>query len=426
MREFFPSAPAQQRGSFAMLAVLLLLIVVALALRYLLLTTQASTYSAMVAHESMRAAALADSGVEVTLARLQAGLNKNNTDDCAVLWLGSGQQAVSPVGSYEISAISLNLSGSVPAQCDPDRNAPVCRITITGSAGDVARTLEATRKLATDVGFCINPQKESGLSGSGGSAIKPISYSITTRSSSVVLLNIAFRRQDPGGNAVGGSCTRTDTGSCQSAWEMESGGGGQGSVGAIAQVATSATGGDFGVSQLLKVSNKNVDRPFAAVGGIFEGSSISYIDQYHGATTLTNSGAKPVGSILSGSTFISNCADADTLVFNISASAATATDGLTRVSIGSGDNAVDMNLLQRYHYPSSSDGLYSEIWYYHQDGGIAQIFTVGADTPFTVVPNHSTNGWQWASGFLCLKGVDPTSIRGVGRGWQPVYWWEPL
>lgn len=419
MREFFPSAPAQQRGSFAMLAVLLLLIVVALALRYLMLTTQASTYSATVAHESMRAAALADSGAEVALARLQAALQKNSansTSDCNVSSLGSGQQAVSPVGSYELSVLPLAESG-VPRLCDPGGTAPVCRITITGRAGD------ATRTLATDVGFCINPQKESGKSGVGGSASNPILYSITARGKAVVLMNIAYRISDKG-NASAGTCQRTDTQvSCQNAWELETNPGGTGSIGAIAQVVSSATGGDFGVSQLLwkKNTTQSEEREYAGVGGIFEGSEVSYIGEYHGDTTKSNNGAT-AGKILVGSPFISSCATADTLVFNVSARAVAVTDHLTRVSF----NGVDMTLLQRYYNLPATDGLYSEIWYVHRPGGIASLFTVGADTPFTVLPNHSTSSWQWGGGFLCLKGVDPTSIRGIGYGWQPVYWWEPL
>ena len=428
MRGFLSPAPVQQRGSFAMLAVLLLLIVVALALRYLLLTTQASTYAVTVAHDSMRAVALADSGLELTLARLQAGPNKNNTDDCVVSWLGSGQQAVSPVGSYELSAISL-AERSVPESCypitesNPDGKADVCRMTVTGRAGD------ATRTLVMDVGSCTNPPKDSGLSGAGGAAANPIRYTITPRSiSSVALLNIAYRRGAP--SAAAGLCSNLQTGgACISAWDVETSSG-LPSIGSIAQVAVSTTLAEFGVSQLLNTSpTVTVNRTYAAVGGIFEGSQVSYVGKCQGPTTMTNSG-ETIKSVPDGRA--SWCKDADTLVFNISAGAVAATDGLNGVSFGSGANAVDMTLLQRYRNASETIlpyGVYSEIWYVYRPlaaGGIASLFTLGADTPFTVLPNHSTSSWQWAGGFLCLKGVEPNSIRGIGRGWEPLYWWEPL
>ena len=413
-----------QRGVFAIMATLLLLVVVALALRMLATSAQMSAHAGLMMHESLRAGLLAESGIELAIARLQAGPNRNDARDCASDWLGSAVQSLGVGGSHQLSAISL-AERAVPQQCDPDRSAQVCRITVSATAGEALRVLQA------DIGRCIDPQKESGLSGVGGAADNPVRYSVTARSSpSVTLLNIAYKRQDPGGNAVAGECRNLNTGGlCQSAWDVETSSGNP-SVGSIAQIAASAIVGDFGVTQQLKreTGNQTVNRVFVAVGGIFEGSTIAYVGQYHGASTMTNSGA--VSGTIPHHSVGGWCSNADTLVFNISAGASSASQRLNAVSIGDGAAAVGMNLLQRYSNPADGNGLYSEIWYVHRplaQGGVAGLFAGGASdlTHFTVHPNHEVSSWQWAGGFLCLSGTDPGSIRGTGRGWQPVAWWAP-
>lgn len=413
-----------QRGYFAMMAIVLLLVVVALALRLLLSATQGATHAGLMMHESLRAAMLAESGVEQAIARLQAGPNKNDTRDCAADWLGIELRTPVSDGSHQLSAVSL-AERAVPPSCDTDRSAPVCRITISASAGAAARVQQA------DIGRCIDPLPESGLSGTGGAADNPIRYSVTARSSpAITLLNIGYKRQDPGGNAVAGECRNLGTGSlCQSVWDVETSSGNP-SVGAIAQVDSSTIVGNFGVTQQLKKDSgsQTVNRVFVAVGGIFEGSAITYVGQYHGASTMTNSGA--VSGTIPHFSVGGWCNAADTLVFNISAGATSAGQALNAVRVGSPGNTVSMTLLQRYTNPAAGNGIYSEIWYVHRplaQGGVAGLFSgTAADlTPFTVFPNHEVSNWQWAGGFLCLSGVDPGSIRGTGHGWQPLYGWSP-
>ena len=134
MMRHIPAGAARQRGAFAILATLLLLMVVAVAIRYLLSASQTTTYATAVDSQSIQALMLAESGLErargMLLAASQSGLT-----DASCTGIGAG-------GPFSLGGGTFTYTGltSVPANCTGS-GCQNCIVTVQGNVGSASRTV---------------------------------------------------------------------------------------------------------------------------------------------------------------------------------------------------------------------------------------------------------------------------------------------
>jgi len=407
----------RQRGAFVYLAILLLLVVVATAMRFLLSAAQSHTYGSLVHQQSLQALMLADSGAEIALAKLRSA----GPMSCNTAALPSGT-----IGGSTVSFTGAQFLSSLPvaAGCNGLLASKGCRLHMQSSFG------AATRRVNMDVAYCS--PTDAGSTGHGGYTTS-ITQKITPYlPDSVVVSNLAFRRKlDSGGpNASATTCTQAGTfsGSCTEGWSIESSSG-LNSVGGRGTIATTTTVSDYVVTQRLQA-----DRNFVAVGAIFEGNNVGYLGAYADGSSASNKGTTGTSNIVmgqvvdgrTGSTSAAGtpgwCKGADTLVFGFSAKSAANNDTLTSVTFGASNQP--LALLERY--TSLNVDMYAEIWYLYvppASGGIDSLFVSGSPTDFRITKSGTTTD-QWAAGFACLKNVDPTTPRGLVSFMQPYNWWE--
>ena len=406
-----------QRGAFIYLAILLLLVVVATALRFLLSAAESNSYAATINGQSLQALMVADSGAEIALAKLRNA----GPLSCANGAIPSGTLGA---GSYSLSATQI-ASMPVASSCNGLLTSKGCRVQMQSNVGATARTV------SVDIAYCS--PTSAGNTGFGGYTTN-ITQKITPyQANAVIVSNLAFRRKlDSGGpNASATTCNQTGTyaGTCTQGWNIESSSG-LNSVGGRGVIATTTTVGDYYVNQGLQA-----DRSYVAVGAIFEGTGASYMGAYADGSSASNKGTTGTSNIVMGhvsdgrSTGTSAtgttgwCNGADTLVFGFSAKAANANDTLTSVTFGAANTP--LVLLERY--TSNAVDMYSEVWYAYKplaSGGIDSLFASGVPTDFHITKSGTTTD-QWAAGFACLKNVDPSTPRGLVSFMQPYNWWEP-
>jgi len=406
-----------QRGAFIYLAILLLLVVVATALRFLLSAAESNSYAATINGQSLQALMVADSGAEIALAKLRNA----GPLSCANGAIPSGTLGA---GSYSLSATQI-ASMPVASSCNGLLTSKGCRVQMQSNVGATARTV------SVDIAYCS--PTSAGNTGFGGYTTD-ITQKITPyQANAIIVSNLAFRRKlDSGGpNASATTCNQTGTyaGSCTQGWNIESSSG-LNSVGSRGVIATTTTVGDYYVNQGLQA-----DRNYVAVGAIFEGAGATYMGAYADGTSASNKGTTGTSNIVMGqvsdgrSTGTSAtgttgwCNGADTLVFGFSAKAANANDTLTSVTFGAANTP--LVLLERY--TSNTVDMYSEVWYAYKplaSGGIDSLFASGVPTDFHITKSGTTTD-QWAAGFACLKNVDPSTPRGLVSFMQPYNWWEP-
>ena len=407
----------RQRGAFIYLAILMLMVIVATAMRFLLSAAESNNYAAVINSQSLQALMVAGSGAEIALAKMRNA----GPLACATSAIPSGALGA---GSYSASATSI-ASMPVASACNGTLSSKGCRFQMQGSVGATARTVNL------DVAFCS--PTSAGNTGFGGYSTT-ITQKITPyQANSVIVSNLAFRRKlDSGGpNASATTCTQSGTysGSCTQGWNIESSSG-LNSVGGRGVIATTTTVGDYYVNQGLQA-----DRNYVAVGAIFEGTGVTYMGAYADGSSASNKGTTGTSNIVMGQVSdgrssgtsatgtVGWCNGADTLVFGFSAKAANANDTLTSVTFGAGNTP--LVLLERY--TSSYVDMYSEVWYVYKpqaSGGINSLFASGVPTDFHITKNGTTTD-QWAAGFACLKNVDPSTPRGLVSFMQPYNWWEP-
>lgn len=404
-----------QRGAFAIMAVLMLLIVVASALRFLLAAGEANSTGTMSHQQSARAFLAADSGIEAALARLR----KSGPMSCMMAQFPGGS-------GYTATAAAQLTDIPVADSCNGLKLARGCRVQMQATVGG------STRSVSMDVAYCS--PTSAGVTGFGGYTTS-ITQTITPyQPNSVVVSNLAFRRKlDSGGpNASATTCQQTGiySGSCTQGWSIESSSG-LNSVGGRGVIASTTTVGDYAVVQHLEA-----DRNYVAVGAIFEGNGVTYLGAYADQNSASNKGTTGtsnivMGQVQDGRTLGTSatgaagwCKGADTLVFGFSAKSAMANDTLTSVTFGASNTP--LILLERYN--STLLDMYSEVWYVHKpaaSGGIDSLFASGTPTDFHITKSGTTTD-QWAAGFACLKNVDPATPRGLVSFMQPYNWWEPL
>lgn len=411
--------PARQRGAFAIAAVLMLVIVVAGALRFLLAVAESNS-SATLAHlQSTKALQAADSGIEAMLARLRKG----GPLECATGNLTGGTL---DGASYSVLGATTVANLPVAKACNGLQLAYGCRGQVQASVGSSIRTVNV------DIAYCS--PTNAGVTGFGGYTTDIMQVVYPYQPNSVVFSNLAFRRKvDWGGpNTSATTCTQTGiySGSCSEGWSIESSSG-LNSVGGRGVIATTTTVGNYAVVQKLAA-----DRNYVATGAIFEGDGVTYLGAYADENSASNKGTTGtsnivMGQVQDGRTLGTSatgtpgwCKGADTLVFGFSAKSEMADDTLTSVSFGISN--APLRLLERFS--STHFDMYSEVWYIHKplaEGGIDSLFATGVPTDFHITKSGTTTD-QWAAGFACLKHVDPATPRGLTSFMQPYNWWEPF
>lgn len=172
----------RQRGTFALMAVVFLLAVVAYAVRLGLDESQTTTYDAMLASQDLQALLLADAATERAVAQLRMAFPSPTnglmrSEDCALF----------ASGSYSLGAGSYSyLSATTyPAGCSTTSASLGCQscfITVEGNAGAAKRTV------ALNVAY----DKGDGVTGSGTSIKLKLSL---PSSPSLALMNMAWRVQ---------------------------------------------------------------------------------------------------------------------------------------------------------------------------------------------------------------------------------------
>ena len=384
------------------MAITLLLIVVAVAILYLLGASQTTTYGTTATSQSVQALMAAESGLERARGIVKQGVefgvdatacegfDTTTTPTLTPPELGGGSFSYSPFTSLPLGCNNLTCTG--------------CKIGVVGMMGPASRTI------ASEITYAAT----NGVEGNGD----VITFKLTTTvDGSGVVSNVAYRSRGSGGNANVTGCTETGAlpGTC-TRWNIR--GEGNWNISATGIYATVPSRGTYTVTV-----NLSDVRHYVAVGAIFpptsSAGSVTFKGQY-GVDTGSPSLRTISRTDLTGGTTNTWCASgADTLVFGFSSEPSVAGSQLNGVTFGTTplQRLVAMN-------GSLGDGLYSEIWYVHNAAGIASYFT-GNPTPFTI--SGATPGDDWASGFICLAGVDPTKVKRLGRvALRPTIWYEPI
>ncbi len=414
-----PPTRVQQRGVFAIVTVLMLLVVVASALRFVLTAAETNSSATLAHQQSTKALLAADSGIESMLAKMR----KTGPMSCAGASFTSGTL---DGASYAMQSVTSVSDIPVSAACNGKLVAHGCRGQVQGSVGS------STRTVSVDIAYCS--PTSAGVAGFGGYTTNIAQTINPYQANSVIVSNLAFRRKsDAGGpNTSATTCSQTGTysGTCTQGWSIQSSSGIP-AVGGRGVIATTTAVGDYTVIQ-----NLGADRNYVATGAIFEGNGVTYLGSYADDQSAQNKGTAGTsntvaGQVKDGRTLGTSatgaagwCKGADTIVFGFSAKAESPNDTLTSVSFGTAN--APMVLLERFH--SLTYDMYSEVWFYYKpvsQGGIDSLFANGVPTNFSFTTQGTTTD-EWAAGFACLTNVDPATPRGLVSFMQPYNWWEPF
>jgi len=401
----------RQRGAIAFIAIALLLIVVAVAIRYLLGASQSTTYGTTAASQSIQALMVAESGLErargIIKAGVQFGVDKTVCD-------GFDITPIAPPPELGGGSFTYTPFQSIPSTppCD-NLTCTGCKVGVAGTMGAASRTI--TSEVAY---FAMN-----GAEGFG----HEIKFQQKTKlDDSVVVSNVSFRAKDKGtggGNAQFTGCTEDpSSGTACAGWAVK----GQGTynVSSSGIYATVATPGVYTLNTTL-----SDDRYYVAVGAIFPPVSDDIPVSIKGVYASDTGNNKTVGTSnnLDGSTTNTWCTSpSDTLVFGFSSEPKVggAQTRLTGVTFGT------KQLDPLAFLSGSADSLYSEIWYVYvpvSEGGINGLFSTDPNKGTTFSVTGPTPGDDWASGFVCMAGVDKSKIVRLGSvTLHPTVWYEPF
>lgn len=328
-----------------------------------------------------------------------------------------------------------------------------CTVNVTGTVGSASRTLEQKYKLGVS----------NGVAGRGTTVTMILRNIHDVPATS--LFNMAWKRQDPGGNADATYCSDGASG-CGLQWNLESSNGGNsvGSMGVTVDIPANTPSKK--VIQTLSQS-----RDYVEVGGLFPSLTSAYPtivgrfwDDKHVAN-LTGVNAGSTGGVIYGvattgtctsspttyptggtgsfqaATCTNWCSRADTLVFGVSGRSATSSAQITpTVTFGTnGTSPVVMTRLVHFpnldgSTPNASGKAFSEIWYaYNRDymlpysglGAtsypVALSATVGAKVNANTIANGATTmtvtSFTTADSKICIgdtltRGENPQRFAG--------------
>lgn len=421
------TGPLHQRGAFAFVAIALLLVVVAVAIRYLLGASQSTTYGTTAVSQSVQALTVAESGLERARAIIKAGVEFgvdpeacSGADTTTKYFTGTFEPVELGGGSFTYAP----FAGLPPGCNDVNPLCTGCKVEVVGTMG------AASRKITSEVAYFVR----NGTEGFGHTIVLK---QRTTLTDSVVISNVAYRAKDKGtggGNAQSVDCEEDPSSgtTCKhNQWAVK----GQGTynVSSSGVYATLAIPGVYTLTTTL-----NVDRYYVAVGAIFPPltSNVTIVGTY--ASDTGDNKTVGTSNSLDGSTRNDWCpSTSDTLVFGFSSESKVAgtQTRLTGVRFGT-QWSTPLALMPLAFLSGSADPLYSEIWYVNvpkdkkgPNGqlGINGYFSTDANKGTTFSVFGPTPGDDWAAGFICMEGVDPSKIRTIDTvTLNPTVWYEPF
>lgn len=310
--------------------------------------------------------------------------------------------AVAAGGPFDLGRGKFSYSNPVasPAGCGLSGAAcSTCSIEVTGTVGSASRKLSQVYKMGVS----------NGVAGRGTTVTMVLRNIHDVPATS--LFNMAWKRQDPGGNADATFCANGAS-DCGLQWNLESSNGNT-SVGGMGVTV----GIPANTLSKVVVQNLSMSRDYVEVGGLFPSvSSLStptivgayWNDKTPDRLTGVNSGsagavvngvATPTGTCnaspttypsggtgsLQANTCTNWCYNADTLVFGVSGRSATSADYLLpSVKFGTnGPSPVDMTKLVHFpnldgSTPNASGKAFSEIWYAYNQAYTSADASTGA------------------------------------------------
>jgi hypothetical protein len=336
--------------------------------------------------DSTAALSLAESGLQRSQAVIASAAQDAGMTDAACTGIGAGGPFALGRGTF-----SYGTSISDPPSCGSTTLCDSCTVAVTGKVGSAARTLNHTYVMGVS----------NGVAGRGQTVTMVLKNIHSVPATSV--FNMAWKRQDPGGNADATYCANGATG-CGLQWNLESSSGGN----AIGGMGVTV---DIAANTLSKVVVQNISqaRDYVEVGGLFPSLSAlaaptvigSYWEDKHvahltgvnaGSSGGVNSGVANAGGACNSSpttyptggtgsfqadTCTNWCLAADTLVFGLSGRSASSSDQISPTVIFNTAGAAPQNISMTriVHFPnldgstaSASGKAFSEVWYaYNQD-----------------------------------------------------------
>lgn len=400
-RSLMPSArPLRQRGVISVLAAFLLIagVVFILAQTSGMLGNRSMDTSNQL--DSTAALMLAESGLQRAEAMVGRSGNSGlmSAGDCT--GVATGGPFSLGRGSFSYGTITPLPDGCAAGACTS------CAVEVTGTVGSAARTLRQEYTIGVS----------NGVAGRGTTVTMVLKNIHDVPATS--LFNLAWKRQDPGGNADATFCANGAS-DCGLQWNLESSNGNTSVGGMGVTVGIAANTLSKVVVQTLSMS-----RDYVEVGGLFPSLTASpptvvgrfWDDKNVSHLTGINSGS--TGGVISGvatdtgvctsspttyptggtgsyqaDTCTNWCKASDTLVFGVSGRSATSADQLLpSVTFGTnGTNPQNVAMTRLVHFPNldgstpnASGKAFSEIWYaYNPDYTSAENNTGAGLTSYT-------------------------------------------
>jgi hypothetical protein len=320
-------------------------------------------------YDSVAALALAESGLEASLASLSKAANFNES---------TFPTTCSNFKGTNNTPINLGRNNGyfqyVPSKTVP--TSQLCPVRVLGSVNNAKRTLEAQVNFAWQIG----------TGGYGGQTQNPPTMTLKNPYdvAAAAVFNLAWRIKDSLGHpeATGNQATAAPCSGCVARWNLPSSAGSN-AVGSLGSTYTLAKSSEVSVSQTL-----SLDRNYVEVGLILGGYGAtapvytgSYSDKQETANTANslvtygNIPSKGNDTTLSPPLMNSSnwCYQADTMVFGLSGRGPDTYDYSAKLAAvdfnSSGSPAQQVPLTYIAHYPtdSSSPGttgdVYTDIWY---------------------------------------------------------------
>jgi hypothetical protein len=331
--------------------------------------------------DSTAALMLAESGLQRAEAMVGRVGNSGTMAEGDCTGIATGGPFALGRGSFSYSAPVAEPPGCTAGLCN------TCSVGVTGTVGSAARTLSQKYILGVS----------NGVAGRGTTVTMVLRNIHDVPATS--LFNMAWKRQDAGGNADATFCANGAS-DCGLQWNLESSNGNT-SVGGMGVTV------DIPANTISKVVVQTLSqsRDYVEVGGLFPSRTPAYPtivgrfwDDKH-PTNLTGVNAGSTGGVVNGvapttgacttspSTYPTGgtgsfqldtctqwCTASDTLVYGISGRSATSSDQLNTVTFGTnGPSPVAMTKLVHFpnldgSTPNASGKAFSEIWYaYNQE-----------------------------------------------------------
>ncbi len=422
-----------QRGAFAFMAILLLLVVIAVAIRYLLGASQATTYATSAGSQSVQALMLAESGLERARGMLLSASQSGTLNTaCSASGIGAGGPfSLGPetpgTFSYPGTGFALEPPGCSGSACQS------CSTTVVGTVGSASRTLTAKGSFAQSLGI-------SGLSNKFSQTFR------TTANNTVVFTNIAYQGGSGNTNVLGcgfGTCSLTDELELWSIIRCQ----GQSCAGGAGLFAPKTAGAVLSQGNLVTVGGalttppKNTTlqdpRNFGMVSVIIESGSSTLKLNNAAADAITENTDKGEGTLTktwcNNGVYTTGINRPNVLLVGISLVPQNLDTTFRVQSIAINDRPVgtppDFTMLGKII--DSTGSIASEIWgLYSSTPDLTPYLSCEAgnctvDFRINTTGSISPNG-KWVAGFVCLANAAGLPRPLISFKQTQTTWWEPF